>query len=599
LVEYRTSLKEKKNFIEYEKLKVAKYLTYEQYAAKGPRILFQYSPLNIFFNSSLFARPTEALIDSSEIIKISSSKKSKSLFTDYGYFKSFSDFIFFMGTLLVLYLGVISIRSDKDANFQGSLRYVLKSQIARLFLIALFFSLLFSLAFWFIKLLGVNFSVSETHNFFVFLFYLVLVFWFFYLLGLLITVFTLKNRRLSIVLMFISWILFVVFIPSLYGKFILNKAHNIQSEEKINIEKLSRLLDFEKYAKNILSELETREERLNMRRKLFLKFFRDEYDANKSTEYDYIKEISKVIAINRNLSLILPQTYYLFLSKEVSTGDYHNYIDYFNYVMKIRDGFMKFYFQKRYYSDDKKVESFIKGEENVFRAESRLPGNFWMGVGITGLYCLVFFVVSLVALHRRFSLKVKGKEKVEFDVNKLELGKDYFFLCRDAAFRERLFKNLAIQKGVLSLDKVNVEDIDPELPPRYIVPYLCHIRGIKEIGRVNAVIEKLGVEDYVYFRRLKREDIKEDDLKKIYAAVMLAEADNKDFIVLNNFFDREGRAYERSLIGILSEFRNDGKTIAYLGTEMYMYFVATDKEEMPKGLNFEIYPVLLDDISLR
>jgi hypothetical protein len=171
----------------------------------------------------------------------------------------------------------------------------------------------------------------------------------------------------------------------------------------------------------------------------------------------------------------------------------------------------------------------------------------------------------------------------------LELGKGFFFLCTDTAFRERLFKNLANQKGVLSLDKVNVEDIDPELPPRYIVPYLCHIRGIKEIGRVNAIIEKLGVEDYVYFKRLKREDIKkEDDLKKIHAAVILAEAEN-----------RESRTYERSLIGVLSEFRKSGKTLVYLGTEMYMYFVATDKEEMSKGLNFEIYPVLLDDISLR
>jgi hypothetical protein len=47
------------------------------------------------------------------------------------------------------------------------------------------------------------------------------------------------------------------------------------------------------------------------------------------------------------------------------------------------------------------------------------------------------------------------------------------------------------------------------------VPYLCHIRGIKDVEKVHAFIEKLEVEDFKYFNRRKREEISEAEGTKI------------------------------------------------------------------------------------
>jgi hypothetical protein len=108
-------------------------------------------------------------------------------------------------------------------------------------------------------------------------------------------------------------------------------------------------------------------------------------------------------------------------------------------------------------------------------------------------------------------------------------------LCRDETFQDRLFKQLSAEPGVVSIDRVNADDIDPDLPPRYIVPYLCHIRGIKDVEKVHAFIEKLEVEDFKYFNRRKREEISQEDLQKIYAAVKLAEAEGREIVLINDF----------------------------------------------------------------
>jgi hypothetical protein len=62
-----------------------------------------------------------------------------------------------------------------------------------------------------------------------------------------------------------------------------------------------------------------------------------------------------------------------------------------------------------------------------------------------------------------------------------ERGRFYFVLCKDDAFRDRLFHQLSLEPGVMGLDQVKGEDIDPELPPRDIVPYFCHLRKVKDI----------------------------------------------------------------------------------------------------------------------
>jgi hypothetical protein len=68
--------------------------------------------------------------------------------------------------------------------------------------------------------------------------------------------------------------------------------------------------------------------------------------------------------------------------------------------MKLRNRFMQFYLEKRYETNDAAVESFVKNDENIFRARSRLPKTFWLGFLATGFYAAAFFVMAYWPLRR-------------------------------------------------------------------------------------------------------------------------------------------------------------------------------------------------------
>ena len=236
----------------------------------------------------------------------------------------------------------------------------------------------------------------------------------------------------------------------------------------------------------------------------------------------------------------------------------------------------------------------------MFRAESRLPGNFWMGVGITGLYCLIIFGVSLLVLHFKLNRKIKDEDRVEFDLlDELEQGKAYFVLCRDGGIRNRLFKQLAAEPNIAGLDQVSGEDIDPELPPRDIVPYLCHVRGIEDIKKVKAIINRLGIEDFKYFDRRKPPEVSAEDLKKIYAALMLAEVEDREIILINNLLSGVSKQFDRQFIALLQELNAQGKKVIYLSDEIYMSVLAGDLFEIVPGDDFATQRINLKHVSLR
>lgn len=599
--EYRTSLKEKENFVNFEKLRFKKYYTYDIYGTLGHQILLQYSPINIFFDSSSFLKPIEASLDVTEIIKITTSRKGKSLIGEDGFFKGFSGLIFIFGSLFTLLLGLDNFKTANRTRLPRSLLLIIRSQLIRMIYISVNLFILFILVFLFVKLFGISFTSEEIQNFMMFSFYSILMLLFFYIAGLTISAVTLNKRKLTIACGFFFWVMFVVFIPSLSSKYILNEAKKLPSEKTISINKFSKLLDFDIKATGLVSKVKKgdSQSRFEVIGELVEKFFNDVYEPNKKIESGHLEAIRKVVLLKQDISILFPTTYYYMLHDEISTKSYNSIIDFVNYTSNLRYDFMKFYYNKKYFSKDRNVESFIKEDENIFKAESRLPGNFWRGVGITGLYCLILFGVSLLVLHFKLNRKPKERERIKFELKKLEKGKAYFVLCKDEGVRSRLFRQLTGEANVAGLDQISGEDIKPELSPRDIVPYLCHVRGIKDIEKVKTIINRLGIEDFKYFNRRKPAEVSAEDLKKIYAAVMLFEAEDKEIVLINNLLSGVSKQFDRQLIGILQELNARKKMVIYLSDEIYMSVSTGDIFEIINDNDFEIQHINLKHVSLR
>jgi hypothetical protein len=136
-----------------------------------------------------------------------------------------------------------------------------------------------------------------------------------------------------------------------------------------------------------------------MQKKFAGQFINSSYLLNMGRETKYLREVGKVISGHEWQSALFPTTFYYFLSGEASGKGYYGYLDFMDYIMKLRNRFIQFYIQKRYEDNYAVVESFVKGDENVFHAHSQLPGTYWFGFLTTLFYAAAFFVLTFWRLH--------------------------------------------------------------------------------------------------------------------------------------------------------------------------------------------------------
>jgi hypothetical protein len=405
LNEYRQFQAERKIFIKFEKEKINQIVTYAQYGSFGFRLLYEPSPLNLFFVNSSVLQDVESNIDSLEAIKVESSFKGKKLFLKRGYFKDFAGILFIFGSLFMLYLGHLALVSPAYLRIiSGGMslkKYYGLTTVARLFWLDLFFILLGLGLFYQAQLKGMVFSGPEKTIYFFYLLFLVLLLDFFYLLGQLTSVLV-SFRNIFFLWFFIVWFICIFLLPEINRISVFNQSLVLESAEKVNLEKFRTLMALEKKFRDYLKvNPATPLNRIRqMQKKFAVQFINSSYLVNTGLETKYLRDVERVIAGHERQSVLFPTTFYQFLTGEASGKGYYGYLDFMDYIMKLRNRFMQFYLEKRYETNDAAVESFVKNDENIFRARSRLPKTFWLGFLATGFYAAAFFVMAYWPLRR-------------------------------------------------------------------------------------------------------------------------------------------------------------------------------------------------------
>jgi hypothetical protein len=406
LNEYRQFQAEKKTFIKFEKEKISQFVTYAQYGGFGFRLLYEASPLNLFFVNSSILQDVESNIDSLEAIKVESSFKGNKLFLKRGYFKDFAGIPFIFGSLFMLYLGHLAMVSPAYLRFMtGRMslkKYYVLATSARLFWLDLFFISLGLSLFFLAQLGGVDFSRSERMIFISYLLFLVLLLDFIYLLGQLTSVLV-RFRKIFFLWFFIVWFICIFLLPEINRISVFNQSLVLKSAEKVNLEKFRTLMALEKKFRDYLklNPAAPLNQIRQMQKKFAVQFINSSYLVNTGLETKYLRDVEKVIAGHERQSVLFPTTFYYFLTGEASGKGYYGYLDFMDYIMKLRNRFMQFYLKKRYEGNEAAVESFVKVDENIFRARCRLPKTFWFGLLATVFYGAVCLVLAYRLLRRQ------------------------------------------------------------------------------------------------------------------------------------------------------------------------------------------------------
>ncbi len=407
--EYRQFFSEKKIFLRYEKEKVSHVVNYSQYGGFGFRILFEAPPLNLFFINSNILQDVESNIDTFEMIEVESSFKGNKLFLKRGYFKDFAGIPLIFGSLFMLYLGHLALISSAYLRFIAVnislLKYYIMTTISRLFWMDLFFIALSVGFFYLVGFWGIIFSRQEQSNYFLCLLFQILFLNFFYLLGQLITV-LLRFRKIFFFWFFIVWFVCIFLLPEISRLSVFNQSQALESAEKVNLEKFRTLMALEKKFRDYLKENQSvpLDQIQKMQKKFAVQYINSTYLVNTGLESRYLRTVEKVIADHERQAILFPTTFYQFMTGEMSGKGYYGYLDFMDYIMQVRNRFIQFYLKKRYEENNAKVESFVKGDENVFHSHSRLPRTYWVGALATLLYGIIIFILTFRPLKRQVFL---------------------------------------------------------------------------------------------------------------------------------------------------------------------------------------------------
>ncbi len=401
VAEYQRFQTDRESFLNFEQQKVKLWTNYLMYGGGGFRILFQPSPLVIFFSSSNVLLDAESNVDTLEIVRVSHSLKGRNLFRFGSYFRDYSGLLYLFGSLIMLYLGAVALVGIPYLRFMVS-RLSLKNLYlgtvgSRLLLLDVFFFSFSALLFLVTRLAGIPFTAADSGRFLIFLLYVLLFLNFFFLVGLLLSVLV-RFRRISFLLLLIIWFIFLFIVPEAARGHFFTSSRRFMDNDRFNLDELKTLMDFEKTARLAVIQAgvhETKEQE-KLRGEMIMKYMEDTRLRNLNKEFSLNRSVRQFILSNERWLMLFPTTFYPVAAAEMSSKGYYGYCDFVNYILELNNRFMRFYIQKRYHTPDEPVESFVKKDENIFFGRSSLPRSLPPALALllfynTGLILAAFF----------------------------------------------------------------------------------------------------------------------------------------------------------------------------------------------------------------
>ncbi|MCU0287688.1 MAG: hypothetical protein MUF15_15015, partial [Acidobacteria bacterium] len=445
----------------------------------------------------------------------------------------------------------------------------IKTILIRLLLLNIFFALLLLVNFIGAGFLSVTFSKEEITCFIWYSVCALIILSTSFLVGLLINSIC-KYKKNAIQILMIIWFIFIFVLPEINKVYRSIKSSSLPSEEKLDIEKLSTLLDSEynikltisnHLSKRKLNSQQDIQEYQKLLKSLLQNYIHNGYAQNKNKENNFLQEVKRDMEIFSYLNIIFPVDFLSHISAEISGEGFSAYIHFFEYIVKLKDNFLQFYSQKRAETistpNQSGVESFIQNTDNVYQTKSRLPENFIWGVMIM----IIYFIILLFLIH----FSQKKVKKIPGVIGVTETYKPGFilFLLVNKKKQDEVVNSFKQGKRKF-LHRTSHLILNKEVTGRNFVNYACHEKEI-ERHKVIANIKSLGItEDDL---NVKISKLTEEKKRKIICALIFAE--EGDCFVINDFIKGASYEFEKQFLELVSQEVNLKRKIIYIGTEIY------------------------------
>jgi hypothetical protein len=542
-----------------ENERVSHYLIYRQYATDGIMLMFVPSDLSILFNHSNF----ELLLSNVNFtykVNIFSPMKGKKFFSGDSYFLNFMG----LSLLFVFYFSIVygkNLTFNSDylkflSNFSSKRKAFWFTSIFRLFLINIAFIIVFV----------INISVLLFYNINLFRLTLLPFFW-----GLLLVTTlsfsmgcilgSIRNNFKRNTAFFFIYIISTILLPLSLNYYTQRKANDIKpvfeyDRDNLIIVMIEEEMMIKKHGVLKPGEKPTEEMIRDARQVIFNDFKKINENENQLKHIMMVK-----IKDNKFISSLFPTLFYFSISEDASTNSHDRFIDFYTYSQKRKQEFVLFCVDKIYPLPDTekkekpavgkqstennqdsqadqavkpgqgaqtkpptqttqpvlpKIENFIKDNEDLFFAQSKLPRNFWLGSIISILWIAGF----LFAAYRRTLKQIKAEPgKVRDCEVEMKSNEFNYLLTADPGLKNQVYNHLSgdgISNIKMTLDGEVLEKID-----------FIYVYEIKQF--LN------DVDQGCLYKELLDEEMPGG--VKPWKSIIQYAADNKKALLLDDFFN--------------------------------------------------------------
>jgi hypothetical protein len=594
------------NFVsnnEFQKLeaaKIKKLTSYELYSQMGVNITFAPTFPVIFLASTMIPEEFAAKVNSIIAIDIYNNFKGRLHNRINSRFQiQFSELVLLLGGLMALFFGYDALRHKEYLKFISSTvdnRIIYFSIITARFLLLIFcFLFILSSSLFLVMIEGITFPGINFVNIFGYLISTFLLILFFFLIGTVIG--GSWSNRTGLFVVLAVWLIIIWIMPGIINSIVEEKNEKMLSPYMLENNKLQIVDRFE--SEVIKNHGKRKDNTPEGRRKVVEGYWNNEFKNIEALEEQYKQQLTIVFNKNSTLSLLLPTTFYTLTAGEVSSRGYQNYLNFYSYLQQMQSKFLRFWLDRVYYDEPVKMQSFIKGDENIFQGQSRLPKNFLFGLSLNLFYCVVLLVVSFILFKRRMFPEVEDKNA--YDQLELEMNSGEVFSINHYTplLADQFYNALTGTKDSMSMPwKLSLDGKDFVKSSGSRFTYIPNIDQIPGEIRVCSLFKyfrpaSLSDEDYIeivgpYSTQQSKRFDKLDQKDQAGVLVALAEMrrEQTDIIMFSNFFrgvppDDRGDVTDRvdmladSGIFILDLVQDN---LAWMPTEKLTSIVLKDKK---------------------
>jgi len=446
--DYRVLLENSREFRKCEKLMIGRIQNYSHYSSLGIRFLFEPGPTMIFFSQSPWVAELSSNFDSVGNLNVFNNAKNESEFS--GYFKdllNFSGILFILGSLFSLLQGYNAFRSREYMRFLSSISSRWKPfvyiVVSRLLLLNLTFLVITWLMVGFVAINGIRFSGPDFTAMAAFSGCLLLFLSFFFALGVLLG---LLPRVIGKTAIIVIWLTVIALISEMAYTSINKSLKPSESSFKILFDKLTMIDNFEKNSEKNYGKFNRN--KLNVAIDIVEGYWKNDFIHIIGREKALLAQKGLKVRRLKQATCFFPVNFYQFIATEAGSRGYENYLAFFSYTIDMNSRFVRFWIDRVFYNDPKVIVPFIKSDENIFKAPSRVPDNFFRGMAINLAYCLILLIAGAYGYRLMLTgQKNKTKENALDQIIRLEKGKVFPIFIASDSVSHRFFNRYSREDG--------------------------------------------------------------------------------------------------------------------------------------------------------